>query len=43
MTDLARRVRFSGGGLTRLADKLQAQGLIERRRCATDGRGGKRR
>lgn len=39
MTDLARRVRFSGGGLTRLADKLQAQGLIERRRCATDGRG----
>ncbi|ACO46826.1 MarR family transcriptional regulator [Deinococcus deserti] len=39
MTELARRVRFSGGGLTRLADKLQAQGLIERRRCATDGRG----
>ncbi|MFC4637639.1 MarR family winged helix-turn-helix transcriptional regulator [Deinococcus hohokamensis] len=39
MTDLARSLRFSGGGLTRLADKLQAQGLIERRRCATDGRG----
>lgn len=39
MTDLARSLRFSGGGLTRLADKLQTLGLIERRRCATDGRG----
>ncbi|AFD26939.1 putative transcriptional regulator, MarR family protein (plasmid) [Deinococcus gobiensis I-0] len=39
MTELARRVRFSGGGLTRLADKLQGQGLIERRRCEDDGRG----
>lgn len=39
MTDLAQKLRFSGGGLTRLADKLQAGGLIERQRCEADGRG----
>lgn len=39
MSDLAQKLRFSGGGLTRLADKLQQSGLIERRRCQTDGRG----
>lgn len=39
MTDLARSLRFSGGGLTRLVDRLQQGGLLERRRCATDGRG----
>ncbi|PNY81158.1 MarR family winged helix-turn-helix transcriptional regulator [Deinococcus koreensis] len=39
MTELARSLRFSGGGLTRLADKLQRQGLIGRRRCPEDGRG----
>lgn len=39
MTDLAQKLRFSGGGLTRLADKLQAAGLVERRRCEDDGRG----
>ncbi|MFC3831875.1 MULTISPECIES: MarR family winged helix-turn-helix transcriptional regulator [Deinococcus] len=39
MTELARTLRFSGGGLTRLADKLRQQGLIGRRRCPDDGRG----
>ncbi|WP_412027757.1 MarR family winged helix-turn-helix transcriptional regulator [Deinococcus yunweiensis] len=39
MTELARSLRFSGGGLTRLADKLQQQGLVGRRRCPDDGRG----
>lgn len=39
MTDLARTLRFSGGGLTRLADKLERQGFLERRRCPEDGRG----
>ena len=39
MTDLARTLRFSGGRLTRLADRLELQGLIERRRCPDDGRG----
>lgn len=39
MTKLARSLRFSGGGLTRLVDRLEAQGFIERRRCADDGRG----
>lgn len=39
MADLARALRFSGGGLTRLADRLERQGLIERRRCPHDGRG----
>ena len=39
MTDLAKRTRMSSGGFTRLADRLQAQGLIERRRCDSDGRG----
>lgn len=39
MTDLARRLRFSGGGLTRLVDKVQGQSLVGRRRCAEDGRG----
>lgn len=39
MTELAQKLRFSGGGLTRLADKLQHQALIGRRRCPEDGRG----
>lgn len=39
MTDLATRLRYTSGGLTRLADKLQGQGLIVRERCETDGRG----
>lgn len=39
MTDLAAALRYSSGGLTRLADKLEAQGLIQRVRSETDGRG----
>lgn len=39
MTELAAKLHFTSGGLTRLADKLQDQGLIERTRCETDGRG----
>lgn len=39
MTELARGLRFSGGGLTRLADRLESQGFIQRRRCPEDGRG----
>lgn len=39
MTELAHTLRFSGGGLTRLADKVQRLGLIGRRRCKEDGRG----
>lgn len=39
MSELARGLRFSGGGLTRLADRLERKGLIERRRCQADGRG----
>jgi DNA-binding MarR family transcriptional regulator len=39
MTQLAQTLGFSGGGLTRLADKLQQEGFLERRRCDADGRG----
>lgn len=39
MTELARSLRFSGGGLTRLVDRLQQAGLLQRRRCQADGRG----
>jgi DNA-binding MarR family transcriptional regulator len=39
MTQLAQTLGFSGGGLTRLADKLQQEGYLERRRCDDDGRG----
>lgn len=39
MTELARTLRFSGGGLTRLVDKLERRGSVERRRCPIDGRG----
>ena len=39
MTQLAESLGFSGGGLTRLADKLQQEGYLERRRCDADGRG----
>ncbi|TYB48948.1 MarR family winged helix-turn-helix transcriptional regulator [Actinomadura chibensis] len=39
MSDLARRRLMSTGGFTRLADRLQNRGLIERRRSAADGRG----
>lgn len=39
MTGLAHALGYSLGGLTRLADKLQALNLITRERCETDGRG----
>ncbi|TMR06635.1 MarR family transcriptional regulator [Actinomadura soli] len=39
MSDLAQRRLMSSGGFTRLADRLQNRGLIERRRSAADGRG----
>lgn len=39
MSDLARQVNLSVSGLTRLADRLEARGLLERRACPTDGRG----
>ena len=33
MSDLAERVLLSRSGLTRLADRLESQGLIERATC----------
>ncbi|MFF0521754.1 MarR family winged helix-turn-helix transcriptional regulator [Actinomadura nitritigenes] len=39
MSELAERRLMSSGGFTRLADRLERRGLIERRRSATDGRG----
>lgn len=38
MSDLAERRLMSSGGFTRLADRLERRGLIERRRSAVDGR-----
>ncbi len=37
--ELADRLLLSRSGITRLADRLERQGLIERRRCDDDGRG----
>lgn len=39
MSELARDRLMSTGGFTRLADRLERRGLIERRRAAEDGRG----
>ena len=39
MTALAEQRLMSSGGFTRLADRLERRGLIERKRSATDGRG----
>ncbi len=39
MLDLADRVLLSQSGLTRLVDRLQRAGLVERVRCVEDGRG----
>lgn len=39
MHELADRVLLSRGGLTRLVDRLEADGLVERRRCTNDARG----
>jgi DNA-binding MarR family transcriptional regulator len=37
-TDLARRSLVTKSGLTRAMERLEAQGLVERRACPTDGR-----
>jgi DNA-binding MarR family transcriptional regulator len=39
MHELAERVLLSQSGLTRLVDRLETEGLVERVRCADDGRG----
>jgi DNA-binding MarR family transcriptional regulator len=40
MLELARAVvTISPSGLTRLVDRIEAEGLLERRRCTTDRRG----
>lgn len=39
MTELADRVLLSRSGLTRLADRLEREGLIERKACPNDARG----
>ncbi|MFY0406389.1 MarR family winged helix-turn-helix transcriptional regulator [Solicola sp. PLA-1-18] len=38
MSDLAERRLMSTGGFTRLADRLERRGVIERRRSEADGR-----
>jgi DNA-binding MarR family transcriptional regulator len=39
MTDLADRVLLSRSGMTRLVDRMVAEGLLEREMCRDDGRG----
>lgn len=39
MTQLADRVLLSRSGLTRLVDRLEREGLVERAACANDARG----
>ena len=39
MHELAERVVLSRSGLTRLVDRLEAEGLLTRDRCVTDRRG----
>ncbi|MGE5290591.1 MAG: MarR family winged helix-turn-helix transcriptional regulator [Micromonosporaceae bacterium] len=39
MNDLADRVLLSRSGLTRLVDRLEREGLVERRACPSDARG----
>lgn len=38
MSELARKAQLSRSGLTRLVDRLEAEQLIERRACPSDGR-----
>lgn len=38
MSELADAVALTTGGVTRLADRLEADGLVERRSCPTDRR-----
>jgi DNA-binding MarR family transcriptional regulator len=39
MTELADRVLLSRSGLTRLVDRLEREGLVERTACTSDARG----
>jgi len=39
MSDLAEAVWLSRSGITRLIDRLERDGLVERRACASDARG----
>ncbi len=39
MQDLAERLVFSRSGVTRLVDRLESAGLVERARCPEDRRG----
>jgi DNA-binding MarR family transcriptional regulator len=39
MNDLADQVLLSRSGLTRLVDRLEREGLVERRACPSDARG----
>ncbi|MBA3620182.1 MAG: MarR family transcriptional regulator, partial [Acidothermales bacterium] len=39
MTELADRVMLSRSGLTRLVDRLEREGLVERTACRSDARG----
>lgn len=39
MSDLSRSALLSASGVSRLVDRLEAEGLVERRRCDSDGRG----
>jgi len=38
MSDLAAQVSFTSGGFTRLADRIEAAGLLERQPCPSDRR-----
>ena len=39
MSDLSRSVLLSASGVSRLVDRLEAEGFVERERCTSDGRG----
>jgi DNA-binding MarR family transcriptional regulator len=39
MSDLSRSALLSPSGVTRLVDRLEREGLVERERCPEDGRG----
>ena len=39
MSDLSRSVLLSPNGVSRLVDRLEADGLVHRQRCSDDGRG----
>ena len=39
MAELAESVLLSRSGLTRLVDRLEREGLLERKRCESDARG----